>query len=160
MVSIDIQMESLDRLGTLKYFPAKPTVVAAVGKILNELCRDDSEAKRLVDAVLAEFSEWPGPRAIKDLHTAEVASRRAPEVEAKGCSLCCDGFRSAYEIHERMPGRSVHKRIVYPEPQEIVSAFQMEQRLANPNTRVYEVSTYCSCDLGRQRLEIDERRAT
>jgi len=160
MVSIDVQMESLDRLGTLKYFPAKPTVVAAVGKILNELCRDDSEAKRLVDAVLAEFSEWPGPRAIRELHTAEVASRRAPDVKPKGCSLCYDGFRSAYEIHERMPDRTVQKRIVYPEPQEIMSAFKIQQRLANPNITVYEVATYCSCDLGRMRREAEERRAT
>jgi len=36
-----------------------------------------------------------------------------------------------------------------------MSAFKMEQRLANPNITVYEVATYCSCDLGRMRLEAE-----
>jgi hypothetical protein len=70
MVSVETNIQCLDRLGMLKFFPVKQSVVAEIGRFLKGLCQSDDEARRLTDAVLERFSEWPGPAKVKEAYDA------------------------------------------------------------------------------------------
>jgi hypothetical protein len=67
--------ECLGRLSLLKRFPGNPHALAELGKILNE-CRGDAEATEVVDSLIQEFDEWPGPRSVRQAR-ANVAERKA-----------------------------------------------------------------------------------
>lgn len=72
MISPKQNVECLVKLGMLKFFPVKESVVAEIGKFLNELCCGDQDARKLIAAVLAECSEWPGPARLRDIHGSVV----------------------------------------------------------------------------------------
>ena len=90
MISKQQNTECLTRLGMLKFFPVKEGVLAEIGKLLNELCQNDHEAKRLTNAILTQFSEWPGPSKILEVHATEIVPRRVRETGPNGCERCCE----------------------------------------------------------------------
>jgi hypothetical protein len=66
MISPETTERSVNRLGTLKYFPVRPSVVAEVGRMLGDMCSTDDEANVLVDALIEDFNEWPGPSKMRE----------------------------------------------------------------------------------------------
>lgn len=72
MISTQVNIECLNKLGMLRFFPDREGVLVEISKFLNELCRSDQEARKLTDAVLARFSEWPGPAKLREIHAGEI----------------------------------------------------------------------------------------
>jgi hypothetical protein len=60
--------DCLDKLGMLRFFPTNPRVVAQVARFLNETCKTDEEAVKLISKVIERHSEWPGPSLLRDLY--------------------------------------------------------------------------------------------
>ena len=69
----------LSRLGMLKFFPGAENVRAEIGRFLIEICPNDDEARRLTGAVLEQYPEWPGPAAIRQVHSMLKDRERAEE---------------------------------------------------------------------------------
>jgi hypothetical protein len=91
--------ESLGRLSLLKRSPTSPHALKGLGRILEEICRDDSEARTLVDYTLRRHNEWPGPEEIRHIYRDEIAPRQVPEAESAGCPKCqFKGIRIGYRI--------------------------------------------------------------
>jgi hypothetical protein len=70
MISRTVLEQCLARLGMLPRFPVKEAVVFEVGRFLMGLTGDDEEAIKLVEAVLGEHAEWPGPVGLSNLYRA------------------------------------------------------------------------------------------
>ena len=165
MVSMDVNLECLDRLGILKYFPSKPSVISQIGKMLAELCQNDGEAKQLVSAVLDECSEWPGPKALREIHRSAIAARRPQEYQPDGCELCrmTSGWRPVHTLIERTPGGQERKQVFRPDSDpEGFRRRLYAQYAKSPNHSLYEAVAPCSCALGRVRQEqvrkLDEQK--
>ncbi|MGB7762856.1 MAG: hypothetical protein WBL61_23685 [Bryobacteraceae bacterium] len=154
MISALQNTESLTRLGMLKFFPVKENVLAEIGKLLNELCRNDHEAKRLTGLVLARWSEWQGPSKLKALFDTEIASQRPREAQPAGCDKCAgSGLRQVFLTFETIPGAAEEKRVHYPEGD---SVLRFEQALygqcAKSGARgPYSAVMACDCPLGQVR---------
>ena len=163
MISIQQNTECLTRLGMLKFFPVKEAVLAEIGKLLNELCLNNDEAKRLVDAVLIQCGEWPGPAKIREIHTAEVVSHRVRS-SPDGCERCRGmyGWRLVFKVTERRPNGADEVRIIYPEG-DAHAVFneeqELRQRYEKSSTHTFGTAVApCSCPLGRQRREEQRTR--
>ena len=101
----------------LSRFPPKENVIAEIGKLLNELCRTDHEARRLTGLVLARWSQWQGPSKLKALFDAEIASQRPRDAQQDGCDKCRDrdGWRQVFVTYEPLPGGGERKQVHYPD---------------------------------------------
>jgi len=75
MISEEMIAESLGRLSLLKRFPTNIHALKELGRILNEICRDDAEARKLVGWMTSEYNEWPGPQSLRAC-VANVRPRR------------------------------------------------------------------------------------
>ena len=163
MISPQLNVECLSKLGMLKHFPIKESVIAEVGKLLNELCDNDQEARQLIAAVTSQCAEWPGPAKIREIHTAEVALHRIRS-SPDGCERCRGmyGWRLVFKVTERQPNSAEQVRIIYPEG-DAHAVFNEEQELRQryEKSSTHTVGTAvapCSCPLGRQRREEQRTR--
>ena len=159
MISVQQNAECLTKLGMLKFFPVKESVVAEIGRLLNELCENDHEARRLTGIAVARWSEWPGPNKIKELYASEIASRRPREVGPEGCGRCSGGLRPVFQVFEQLADGSEGKQIIYPEGNILRAEQELFKRFANSKThRVYTgVLVPCSCPLGvRERDKLQQ----
>lgn len=99
MISRQQAEQSLTKLGLLKFFPSRADVVAEVGRLLNEICADDHEAKSLTAAVVARFDEWPGPVTLRGVsHEMRELKEKPNRVEMARAALerheaNCPGYR-------------------------------------------------------------------
>lgn len=82
MISRKQAEDSLVKLGMLKFFPARADVTAEVGRLLNEICADDHEAKCLTSAILSQFDEWPGPLTVRTVQETLATERRKHQERA------------------------------------------------------------------------------
>jgi hypothetical protein len=73
--------ECVGRLSLIRYFPSNRFAIAELASILDELCVDDAEGRRLTDEALKKWDEWCGPAALRAFYWERVASRR-------GCTAC------------------------------------------------------------------------
>ena len=73
--------ECVGRLSLLRFFPANPYAIAELAGIINELCVDDAEGRRLTDAALRKFDEWRGPAAFRAFYWENIAQKN-------GCAAC------------------------------------------------------------------------
>jgi hypothetical protein len=140
----------------LKFFPVKPSVVAEIGKLLSELCRDDQEARSLVGVLLENHSEWPGPSRLRQVHAEEIASRRTQDLP-DGCALCeGSGFRAGYLVIEHVPEGTERKHVFYRN--EVTPAEMWERYGKSPQYDFFDAVAYpCSCPLGRRRKAEQEQ---
>lgn len=65
MISKNKTVECLGRLALLRFFPTNSHAVGEAGRLLNEACRSDQEADKLVGDVLRNHDEWPGPSCLR-----------------------------------------------------------------------------------------------
>jgi hypothetical protein len=99
MISRQQAEQSLTKLGLLKFFPSRADVVAEVGRLLNEICADDSEAKGLTVTVLNRFDEYPGPLTLRkvsqEIRELKERPNRAEMAQAalKRHEANCPGYR-------------------------------------------------------------------
>jgi len=142
MISAQQAVESLNRLATLKHFPTREAVIAEVGRLLNELCQTDGEARHLTSVALKHWSEWGGPGALRKLYQdVIVASRPQPA----GCDLCDgSGFRPVTHVQDRLPDGSKHSTYI----REVE-----RQHAASKTHEVYLAMAFCACPLGHQQRE-------
>jgi hypothetical protein len=82
-ISKEKTAECLGRLQLLKWFPLGGHALAELGRILNEICRDDAEASGVVSLILQKHDEWPGPCSIRQAQTEVQRARVAAEHEQK-----------------------------------------------------------------------------
>ncbi len=160
MISQQKTSEVLGRLALLKRFPGNPNALAALGEMFGELCRNDHEASLLVDALLKQYSEWPGPGAVRQIHNERIIPRRLPEDRPDDCGLCRSGLRESFEIFERQPGGGSTRRLLVSDT---ASAFATEQELYkqygdSTAVKFYGCVTPCTCPLGRTRRDEMRRR--
>ena len=73
MLSPKVTDDCLARLGMLRFFPTNDRVVAEVGRLLNEICKNDKEVQRLTAAIVDSCSEWPGPSELKAIYSREFS---------------------------------------------------------------------------------------
>ncbi len=99
MISLGKTDECLSRLGMLRHFPAKPAVIAEVGRLLNDLCGDDQAADRLTADLLRSNSEWPGPAAVREAAGRLVSGKAQRPQE---CPACGDmqGWRRVANVYD------------------------------------------------------------
>jgi hypothetical protein len=154
MISPQTNLECLGKLGMLRYFPVRESVVAEIGKLLNEICPNDQGAKKLTAAVCEQCDEWPGPAKIREINNAVIASSRPAEVLPDGCENCRPhGYRRVFKVIERGTGA---EQCFYPEGG-VNSEWQMERQLSEQyrGSKTHDfyssVVTPCSCALGRWR---------
>lgn len=163
MISSQQNVECLVKLGMLKFFPVKESVVAEIGKLLNELCFGDQEARQLTAAVCAQCAEWPGPARFREIHQEVVASRRLRESEPGGCGLCVDGYRTVFQIFERPMRGSDKPEVIEPEGSIGDVMRQWNELLAryrgSTTHLAYQAVKPCTCELGRRRREARQRLA-
>ena len=153
MISPQTNIECLGRLGMLRHFPIKDAVVAEIGKLLNELCQNDQEARRLVELLSQDFSEWPGPSAIRRVYAERIRSRQ-PEDRPEGCELCDGtGFRPAFNVIETLPSRDKRLHVIYcaqwrDQPEETK---KLDRQFKGSAThKLYTACRACRCSLGQQ----------
>jgi len=160
MISVQQNTECLTRLGMLKFFPVKESTVAEIGRFLNELCRSDHEARQLTGAVLARFSEWPGPSKIREIHSLEIASQRPQEVEPAGCNKCRGqgGWRPVFQVTEQLADGSIKREMVYPSGDIMLAEREIENRYAGSKTHSVDTAVVAPCDCPRGMLRRDELR--
>jgi hypothetical protein len=84
MISERCNLDCLNKLSLLKFFPTRNSVLAEIGKLLNSICANDGEARDLVDAICEEHDEWPGPATVRQIYGSVSARKKLPD----GCSLC------------------------------------------------------------------------
>lgn len=142
MISDGCLAECFARLGTLNFFPKEDAVLQELGKLFGKLCRDDHEARLMVNAILD--AGWNGHEGIMAAHASVVLPRR-PRVD--GCRLCANsGLRGRFRIAAHGSNdveyilddgdvfwQETHLRKVYPGKSHHVSHEQM----------------MCSCALGQ-----------
>jgi type II secretory ATPase GspE/PulE/Tfp pilus assembly ATPase PilB-like protein len=155
---METRINCLDKLAMLRHFPSKTAVVAEIGKLVDEICADDTEAQLLTDAVLEQFSEWPGPGVLRQAYAEKVASHRA-EMTPGGCATCGGtGLRQTCRLHEWLPDGSQRKQVIRPEG----TAHEIHQqiwalRLKYQGSKTHEFydacSEPCSCPRGRHYAE-------
>lgn len=92
-------IEYARELGALKFFPSADAAVVKIGEVIAESCRDASEARWLVNEMIASFDEWPGPRMLKSVYDGQFAKGKARVFKGLGekppidCQKCGDnGF--------------------------------------------------------------------
>jgi hypothetical protein len=71
MLSPKVIDDCLAKLGMLRFFPTNDRVIAEVGRLLNETCKNDSEAVKLTTSIVRNNSEWQGPGGLLDAYRAE-----------------------------------------------------------------------------------------
>ncbi len=155
MISAQQNADCLAKLGMLKFFPVKEAVVVEIGRLLNDLCDNDHEARSLTAAVLESFTEWPGPGKVRELHRSEIAARRPQEAQPEGCDLCrgMAGWRPVFIVidHSQRPPR---KQVFRPDRNPWQVRDQLwEQHAKNGSISLYEEIAPCSCAAGRVRQE-------
>src|SRR5580698_2733287 len=111
MISREKMDACLGRLGMLQRFPAQERVQVQIGKLLNELCANDDEAVAFVSRVLDQHDDWPGPAALRQIHSGVVSDLRAASRPAE-CGKCKQGYRSVFKIVEHGTRR---EEIIIPE---------------------------------------------
>jgi hypothetical protein len=72
MISDGCLAECLARLGRVSFFPKDHAGIAEIGKLLNELCLDDNEARTVVATIWR--LGWDGPKSIFEAHASATAS--------------------------------------------------------------------------------------
>ena len=163
MISSQQNVECLVKLGMLKFFPVKEGVVAEIGKLLNELCFGDQEARHLTAAVCAQCAEWPGPARFREIHQEAVASRRVRENEPDGCGLCVDGYRTVFQIFERPMRPGARPELIEPEGSigDVTCLWnELLTRYRGSTTHTcYRAVKLCTCELGRRRRETHQKLA-
>jgi hypothetical protein len=114
-----------EELGSLKYFPSSAAAIAKVAEIVADLCRDEKQARKLVDAMCERFDEWPGPVSLRAVYR-ELFSFPEPSwkpdweddyIPALKCLVCEDvGFhRDPEGLYRRCncdASRSVSEQMV------------------------------------------------
>lgn len=112
--------ECLGRLSSLRWFPANPYAIAAVGETLRELCPSDEDAAELVREVLANFAEWPAPLALRETRKGILDRKRSEEI-ARKLKLATAEWHKARAAHEAgcdgfEVQASISDRTVYAQP--------------------------------------------
>ena len=156
MISAQQNADCLAKLGMLKFFPSRESTVAEIGRLLNDLCDNDHEARELTTAVLESLSEWPGPSKVREIYRAEVAPHRPQKAEPKGCDLCrgMDGWRRVFTIFTRTHGGPDRKQTFRPDSNPDEFGRELRAQYAkSPNHTLYEEIAPCKCAAGRVRQE-------
>ena len=164
MISLQQNTECLVKLGMLKFFPVKESVVAEIGKLLNEICFGDQEARQLTAAVCGQCAEWPGPAKIREIHQTAVASHRFREAEPEGCGLCLGmGYRTVFQVYDERHVRAGLMPIAtICEEYGTDGKRQLKEALAQYDWTthcVYQAVRPCTCELGRVRREARQKLA-
>lgn len=69
-------IEYARELGVLKHYWTDAAVVK-IGEIIADMCKDGTEARWLVNEIVREYNEWPGPKALKDTYDAHFIKAQA-----------------------------------------------------------------------------------
>jgi hypothetical protein len=162
MISPQTNLECLGKLGMLRYFPIRDNVLVEIGKMLNDLCLDDQEARTLVSAVCDEYAEWPGPAGIRQVHASAVVAKRPSEALPEPCDICrwYPGYRPVFKVIERGPeGKIDWFSPVGGEQGRWEMSNELRERYKGDRTReVYELIAPCQCPLGqKKRAEMAKR---
>jgi hypothetical protein len=73
MLSPKVVDDCLNKLGMLRFFPTSERVIAEVGRLLVETCKNDSEAIKLTASVVRNSSEWPGAAGLVAAYRSEFS---------------------------------------------------------------------------------------
>jgi hypothetical protein len=95
MIALEEAIRICSPLMLLRGFPWQAEALAAVGRLVQSLVRDESEAIWLVDYMIRHHCEWPGPGALREAYTsryrpldADAPSGRCEAHGVTGCWMC------------------------------------------------------------------------